>query len=71
MLRRHPDTKRKLRAFYYRLNGRQTEEPISDAVRAELAARYEEPNARLVVAARRRRVRAPAWLTAEALGQTS
>jgi hypothetical protein len=47
VLRRHPELKRKLRAFYYRLNGRPTEERIPDAVRAELAARYEEPNARL------------------------
>ncbi len=47
LLRRHPELKRKLRAFYYRLNGRPAEERIPDAVRAELAARYEEPNARL------------------------
>ena len=47
LLRRHPDTKRRLRSFYYRLNGRAREEPIPPSVLAELARRYEEPNARL------------------------
>jgi hypothetical protein len=47
VLRRHPDSKRRLRNLYYRLNGRATEEPIPASVRAELARRYEEPNARL------------------------
>ncbi len=47
VLRRHPDTKRRLRTLYYRLNGRATEEPIPASVLAELARRYEEPNARL------------------------
>ena len=60
VLRRHPDAKRKLRAFYYRLNGQQAEEQIPAAVRAELAARYGEPNARLAAQLDRRRDRAPA-----------
>ncbi len=71
VLRRHPDTKRKLRAFYYRLNGQQAEEPISDAVRAELAARYEEPNARLVAQLGAAGHELPVWLSADARGQTS
>jgi hypothetical protein len=71
VLRRHPETKRKLRSFYYRLNGQTTEEPISDAVRADLAARYEEPNARLVAQLDAAGYELPGWLTAEALGQTS
>ena len=62
VLRRHPDTKRKLRAFYYRLNGRATEEPIPDAIRAELAARYEEPNARLAQELDAVGIPRPAWL---------
>jgi hypothetical protein len=61
-LRRHPEAKRKLRAFYYRLNGRVAEEPISDAVRAELAARYEEPNARLAQELDAAGIPRPAWL---------
>jgi hypothetical protein len=63
VLRRHPEAKRKLRAFYYRLNGRPTEEQIPDAVLRDLAARYEEPNQRLgqqlVVAG----IPLPAWLS--------
>jgi len=47
VLRRHPDTKRWLRTLYFRLNGRATEEPIPTSVLAELARRYQEPNARL------------------------
>ena len=47
MLRRHPDAKRKLRAFYYRLNGKPVDDEIPESVRDELAERYREPNARL------------------------
>jgi hypothetical protein len=71
VLRRHPEAKRKLRAFYYRLNGRKAEEPISDAVRADLTARYEEPNARLAAQLDAAGYELPAWLTASARGQTS
>jgi hypothetical protein len=46
-LRRHPDLKRRLRAAYYRVNGRAAREAVPDEVRDELAARYAEPNARL------------------------
>jgi len=45
VLRRHPDVKRKLRAFYYRLNGRPTEEHIPDSVREELAFVRQQMNA--------------------------
>jgi Sulfotransferase domain len=62
VLRRHPDTKRKLRAFYYRLNGRSTQEPIPDGVRADLAARYEEPNARLAQELDAAGIPRPGWL---------
>jgi hypothetical protein len=63
ILRRHPDTKRKLRAFYYRLNGRSTDEEIPDRVRAELAARYEEPNARLAGQLDDAGLSRPSWLS--------
>ena len=47
VLRRHPDAKRKLRAFYYKLNGKPVADEIPQSVRDELAERYREPNARL------------------------
>jgi hypothetical protein len=62
LLRRHPEAKRKLRAFYYRLNGRSTEEHVPDAVRAELARRYEEPNARLAEQLDAAGIPRPTWL---------
>lgn len=63
ILRRHPQVKRSLRAFYYRLNGRPTEEHIPDAVRDELAARYEEPNARLAQQLDAAGIPLPGWLS--------
>jgi hypothetical protein len=66
MLRRHPDFKRKLRAFYYRLNGRSTDEDIPESVRAELAARYREPNARLAALLAPTGLELPAWLSDQA-----
>lgn len=64
VLRRKPELKRKLRAFYYRLNGRPTEELIPDTVRDELAARYEEPNERLAQQLDAAGVPLPGWLAA-------
>ena len=58
-----PDIKRRLRAFYYRLNGRPAEEHIPDSVRAELAARYEEPNARLAQQLDAAGIALPGWLS--------
>jgi hypothetical protein len=46
-LRRHHGLKDRLRAAYYRLNGRSTREVVPDDVRALLRQRYDEPNARL------------------------
>ena len=63
VLRRHPDVKRKLRAFYYRLNGRPTEEHIPDSVHAELAARYEEPNRQLAQQLDAAGIPLPGWLS--------
>ena len=63
-LRRHPDLKRRLRAAYYRVNGRAAREAVPDEVEAELMARYEEPNARLAVQLREAGVTdLPDWLT--------
>jgi len=45
--RRQPDVERRLRAVYYRINGRAQSELVPSAVRDDLAARYEEPNRRL------------------------
>src|SRR5689334_22711176 len=47
VFRRHPETKRRLRTLYYRMNGRAADEEIPASVRAELSERYDEPNARL------------------------
>jgi hypothetical protein len=66
LLRRHPDAKRKLRAFYYRVNGQATEEEIPDSVREELAARYVEPNARLAELLDAAGIPRPTWLDASA-----
>lgn len=71
VLRRHPEIKQKLRTFYYRLNGRTTEEPIPESVRAELAARFEEPNARFAAQLETAGYDLPLWLAAGARGQTS
>jgi hypothetical protein len=46
-LRRHHGLKRRLRSAYFRLNGRPLPVAVSEQERAALAARYEEPNARL------------------------
>jgi hypothetical protein len=64
VLRRHPEAKRKLRAFYYRFNGRPTEETIPASVRGELAARYEEPNRRLAQQFDAAGIALPGWLAA-------
>jgi hypothetical protein len=67
VLRRHPDLKRRLRAAYYRVNGRAAREAVPEAVRAELAARYEEPNARLAAQLRDAGMtELPEWLTTDA-----
>jgi hypothetical protein len=62
VFRRHPDLKRRMRSLYYRVNGRAADEQIPDAVRAELAARYEEPNARLAELLDATGVPRPGWL---------
>ncbi len=70
VLRRHPEAKRKLRAFYYRLNGRAADEAIPDRVKADLAARYSAPNARLARQLDDAGLERPAWL-GDSTDQTS
>jgi hypothetical protein len=63
-LRRHPHLKRRLREAYYRVNGRAAREAVPGEVRDELAARYEEPNARLAAQLRDAGVTdLPDWLS--------
>ena len=62
MLRRHPDAKRRLRAVYYRINGRPTEEDIPDWCEPR-CARYEEPNARLAQQLTEAGIALPGWLS--------
>jgi hypothetical protein len=62
IFRRHPAVKRRLRALYYRVNGRRAHEEIPESVRAELARRFEEPNARLAGLLRMHGLAVPGWL---------
>ncbi|MEX1007065.1 MAG: sulfotransferase domain-containing protein [Acidimicrobiia bacterium] len=63
--RRHPDLKRKLRAFYYKLNGTPVADEIPVTVRDELAERYREPNARLAAQLGRAGIAIPPWLSGQ------
>jgi hypothetical protein len=60
-LRKHMGFKRRLRALYYRVNG-QKAGPIPESARADLAARFREPNARLATAMQAAGIPLPAWL---------
>jgi hypothetical protein len=62
VLRRHPQIKRRIRAAYYRLNGRPIAEPVPPAVRAGLVERFREPNARLAAQLQAAGVELPGWL---------
>lgn len=63
VLRRVPAVKRTLRAAYYRLNGRGAAAPTaSTELRAELAARFAAPNARLATLLDDAGVARPEWL---------
>jgi Sulfotransferase domain len=65
VFRRHPDAKRRLRALYYRINGRSAAEEIPAAIYAELEQRYREPNARLARQLETAGIALPAWLAAQ------
>jgi hypothetical protein len=71
LLRRHPDTKRTLRAWYFRVNGRPVPDVVSDELRAELARRYEEPNARLAALLAEGGFALPRWLDRQDLEPTN
>jgi hypothetical protein len=64
VLRRYPGLKRRLRALYFRVNGRAAGSEITAAVRADLAARFEEPNERLYQALSSAGLAVPSWLAA-------
>jgi len=62
-LRRHPALKQRLRAAYYRINGRAAREAVPQTVRAELEERYREPNERLAAQLRDAGVaEVPGWV---------
>jgi len=65
VLRRHPDAKRKLRAFYFKMNGKPVEDEIPASVRDELSARYREPNARLAAQLDAAGIAFPRWLSGQ------
>jgi hypothetical protein len=61
--RRQPGIERRLRAVYYRVNGRARAESVPPSVRDRLAARYEEPNARCAALLMNAGYALPAWLS--------
>jgi hypothetical protein len=61
-LRRHHGLKQRMRALYFRFNGKAEKAAVSDGVRAELAARYREPNERLAAQLVAAGVALPPWL---------
>jgi Sulfotransferase domain len=61
-LRRMPGVKRAVRAAYFKLNGRSTDRPaVSEATRAELARRFEDPNRRLAELLDGAGITPPSW----------
>lgn len=63
-LRRHHALKRRLRAMYFRVNGRPLPIPVTDAERDALASRYDEPNQRLAEQLAAMKVTTlPTWLS--------
>lgn len=65
LLRRAPSVKRRLRSMYFAMNGRPLGElEVSDELRANLAARYAEPNRHLGDLLDTAGLNRPSWLTA-------
>lgn len=63
VLRRMPGVKRRLRSWYFALNGKTKDASgVSEAVRADLAGRFVEPNARLAALLDDAGVARPSWL---------
>ncbi len=65
VLRRHPDVKRRIRAFYFKVNGKPVEDEIPASVRDELTERYREPNARLAAQLEAAGIALPRWLSGQ------
>jgi hypothetical protein len=63
--RRHYKLKERVRAAYYRVNGRGGRERVSEPVKAMLQARYEAPNRRLAEQLATMGVALPPWLDSE------
>jgi Sulfotransferase domain len=64
IFRRHPGVKRRARSLYFRFNGSAASgNRISDAVRGELAERFNEPNERLAAQLRSAGLAVPPWLS--------
>ena len=64
IFRRHPGIKRRMRAIYFRFNGRSdASSRVSDDVRAELAERFREPNEQLAAQLRSAGFALPPWLS--------
>jgi hypothetical protein len=63
IFRRHPAVKRRMRALYFRFNGRSDSNAVSDDVRAQLAERFREPNERLAAQLRAAGLALPPWLS--------
>jgi Sulfotransferase domain len=62
ILRRYPGAKRRMRALYFRVNGRSSGNRVGDDVRAELAQRFREPNERLADQLGSAGFALPSWL---------
>ena len=62
-LRRHPAVKRRVRALYWRFNGRAARSHVSDGVRRELAEQFRDPNERLAAQLRAAGLALPPWLS--------
>jgi hypothetical protein len=64
ILRRHPAVKRRVRALYFRFNGRAARaSQVSDEVRRDLTERFREPNERLAAQLRSAGLTLPSWLS--------
>lgn len=61
-LRRHHGLKQRLRALYFRFNGKAGKAAVDDTVLAELATRYREPNERLAAQLVAAGIALPPWL---------
>ena len=55
--------KRRVRALYWRFNGRAARGQVSDDIRRELGERFREPNERLAAQLRAAGLALPSWLS--------